>query len=100
MNVLSTFFSTIITNLNIPEYPVYDSISNDINDPVLTLILRYKDHASIEAIEEISKLNSLFKNFNLEKGKILYEIVNPDALKSRQDTDLPKKIIKRMLTSL
>ena len=33
-NVLNIFFSTIISNLNISEYPVSDPISNDINDPV------------------------------------------------------------------
>ena len=70
-NILSTFFSTIISNLNIPEYPVPDPISNDINDPVLKSILKYKDHPSIKAIEKISKLNNLFKFSNAEKGKYL-----------------------------
>ena len=50
VNVLNTFFSSIISNLNIPEYPVSDLISNDINDLVLKSILKYKDHPSIKAI--------------------------------------------------
>ena len=41
-NILNTFFSTIISKLNISEYPVSDPISNDINDPVLKSILKYK----------------------------------------------------------
>ena len=45
-NVLNTFFSTIISNLNIPQYPVSDPVSNDMNDPVLKSILQYKDHKS------------------------------------------------------
>ena len=58
-NVLNTFFSTTISNLNIPEYPVSDPISNDTNDPALKSILKYKDHPSIKATETISKyLNS------------------------------------------
>ena len=93
-NVLNTFFSTVISSLNIPEYPVSDSISNDINDLVLKSILKYKDHPSIKAIEKISKLNNLFKFFNAEKREIFNEIVNLDALKSCQDTDVPTKIIK------
>ena len=93
-NVLSTFFSTIISNLNIPEHPVSDPISNDINDHVLKSVLKYKDHSSIKAIEKISKLNSLFKFSNLEKREILNEIVNLDASKSCQDTDVGTKIIK------
>ena len=39
---LNTFCFTIISNPNIPEYPVFDSISNDANNPVLKSILRYK----------------------------------------------------------
>ena len=71
-----------------------DPISNDINDPVLKSILKYKDHPSIKAIEKISKLNNLFKFFNVEKKEVLNEIVNLDASKSCQDTDVPTKIIK------
>ena len=93
-NILNTFFFTIIRNLNIAEYPVSDPISSNINDPVLKSVLKYKDHPSIKAIEKISKLNSLFKFSNLEKREILNEIVNLDASKSCQDTDVPTKIIK------
>ena len=74
---MNNFFSTIISNLNIPEYPVSDSVSNHINDHVLKSILKYKDHPSIKAIEKISKLNSLFKFTNVEKREILNEVVNP-----------------------
>ena len=93
-NVLYAFFSKIISNLNVPKNPVSDPISNDINNPVLKSILKYKDHRSIKAFEKISKLNSLFKFCNVEKGEILNEIVNLDAWKSCQDTDVPTKIIK------
>ena len=51
-NILNTFFSTIISNLNIPEYPMSDPISDYINDPVLKSILKFKDHPSIKAIEK------------------------------------------------
>ena len=82
---MNTFFSTIISsNLNIPEYPVSDPISNDIIDPVLKSILKYKYHPSIKATEKISKLNNLFKFSNVEKKKILNETVNLDASKSCQ----------------
>ena len=48
-NVLNTFFSVIISNLNIPEYPVPHPISNDINYRVLKSFLKYKDHPSIKS---------------------------------------------------
>ena len=64
-NVLNTFFSSINSNLNIPEYLVYHPISNDINAPVLKFIPKYKDHLSIKAIGKISKLSSVFKFSNV-----------------------------------
>ena len=94
VNVLNTFFSTIVSNLNIPEYPVSDPISNDDSDPVLKSILKYKDRPSIKAIKKIAKPNSLFRFSNVEKREILHEIVNLDASKSCQDTDVPTKVIK------
>ena len=92
-NILNTFFSTIISNLNIPEYQVSDPISNDVSDPVLKSIQKYKDHPSIKAIEKIAKPNRLFKFSNVEKREILHQIVNLDASQPCQDTDVPTKII-------
>ena len=73
-NLLNTFFSTIISNLNIPEYLVIDPIFNDINDRVLKSVLNYQDHPSIKATEKIFKLKSLFKFSNVEKGKYLMKL--------------------------
>ena len=50
--------------------------------------------SKIKATENISKLNSLFKVSDVVKREILHEIVNLDASKSFQDTDVPTKIIK------
>ena len=79
---------------NFHDKKVPEPISSDINDPVLKSILKYKDHPSIKATEKISKLNNLFKFSNVEKKEVLNEIVNLDASKSCQDTDVPTKIIK------
>ena len=91
---MNTFFSTIISSLNIPEYQVSDPFSNDFSDPVLKSILKYQDHPSTKAIEKTAKPNSLFKFSNVEKSEILHEIVNLDSSKSCQDTDASTKIIK------
>ena len=71
-----------------------DRLFNDINNSVLKFILNYKDHPSVKTIEKISKPSSLFKFSNVEKREILNDIVNLDASKSYQDTDVPTKIIK------
>ena len=95
-NILNNFFPTIISNLNIPEHPVSDLSSNDINDLVLKSISKFKDHPSVKAIEKISKLNNLFKSSNVEKREILNEIVNLDTSKFCQDADVPAKFICRL----
>ena len=71
-----------------------DRVFNDINNSVLKFILKYKDHPSIKTIKKISKSSSLFKFSNVEKWEKLNDIVNLDASKSCQDTDVPTKIIK------
>ena len=45
-DVLNTFFSNIVSNLNFPEYPISNPYYNKIRDPVLKAIVKYKDHPS------------------------------------------------------
>ena len=91
---MNTFFSNIVSNLNIPEYSVNDPFIDNINDPILKAIFKYKNHPSIKAIEKVSKLDKLF-NFNkVDKEEVFKEIIGLDASKASQDTDVPTKIIK------
>ena len=82
-NVVNTFSSTIISNLNILEMQCLILFAT-----ISTTLFK------IKATENISKLNSLFKVSDVVKREILHEIVNLDASKSFQDTDVPTKIIK------
>ena len=93
-NALNTFFSNIVSNLNLPEYPISNSYYNKIRDPVLKAILKYKDHPSIKAIERVPKSKVLFNFSSVEKKEIFQETVCLDASKACQDTDVPTKIIK------
>ena len=69
-NVFNTFFSNIVTNLKIPEYFLkyadYDPIVNNISDPILKVIVRYR--LFFNSIHE--RINSLilleFFDINLE----------------------------------
>ena len=45
---VNTSFSTIINNLNNPEHPVSNSVSNDFSNPVLKSILKHIDHPIIK----------------------------------------------------
>ena len=89
--VLNDFFSNIITNLNLPEYPISNFYCNKVRNPVLKATLKWKDHPSIKAIE---KSKDLFNFSSVEKKKIFQGIVCLDNFKACQDTDVHAKIIK------
>ena len=45
--VLSEFFSNVGTYLNIPQFNQIDRTSENISDPVIKAILKYRAHASV-----------------------------------------------------
>ena len=92
--VLNTFFSNIVRNLDIPEYADYGSIHEQISDTVLKAIVKYRYHPSIKPIQRVAKSNNLFSFINVDKEEILNEINSLDASKAAQYTDVPTKIIK------
>ena len=73
---LNSFFSNIVTNLKIPEYKDYDiSFNEDVSDPIIKLILKYRNHPSILTIGEVckNKLNQqpLFSFSKVTKNEIV-----------------------------
>ena len=62
--VLNAFFSNIVQNLDIQQYNVDDPICENINDPLLKAIVRYRNHPSIVVIKKFcnSKSHFSFKN--------------------------------------
>ena len=48
---LNAFFSNILQNLDIQQYNVDDSICENVNNPILKAIVRYRNHPNIVAIE-------------------------------------------------
>ena len=59
--ILSTFFfSNTIQNLDIKQYNVDDAICENINDPFLKAIVRYRNHPSIVAINKFCNSKSNF----------------------------------------
>ena len=65
--VLNAFFSNIIQNLDIQQYNVDDPICENINDPLLKAIVRYRNHPSIVAIKKFCKFKSHFLFKNVQK---------------------------------
>ena len=94
--VLNTFFSDIVSNLNIAEYSNCEPLANNISDPVLKCLVKYRNHPIILAIGEVCKkhprLQFSFSKINREK--ILSEILKLETSKACEFTDISTKIFK------
>ena len=51
--ILNTVFSNSVSNLKIAEYANCDSVSDNINDPVIKSIVKYRNPLSILKIGEV-----------------------------------------------
>ena len=66
--VLNTFFGNIITNIEIMQYSNFDLVINNVIDPTLRAILKYKDHPRILTIQNNCKnrIKVAFEEMDLE----------------------------------
>ena len=92
--VLNTSFSNIVNDLKIPDYNNCDSLAENVQEPVLKAIVKYRNHQGILTIGEVCKKNPQFSFRCIDKDEILKEILNLDASKTCQDSDITSKIIK------
>ena len=92
--VLNNFFGNIVKNLEINKYSNFDPVINNVQDPTLRAILKYKGHPTILAIQNKCKnrIKSAFEEMDL--ASIEKEIHNLKINKASQSTDIPTKIIK------
>ena len=51
--VLNAFFFNIFSNLNIAEYSNCEPLANNMSDPILKCVLKYRNHPSILTIGEV-----------------------------------------------
>ena len=70
----------------------------NVSDPILKVIMKYRNHPSILTIGEVCKNKSskqpLFLFSQATRDEILKEILSLDTTKTCQDTDIPTKILK------
>ena len=79
---------------DIQQYYVDHPICENINDPLLKAVVRYRNHPSIVAIEKFYNSKSHFSFKNIQKEEILKELNNLNINQATQNTDIPTKIIK------
>ena len=82
--VLNNFFSNIVQNPNIARYTSEESFVDNISDPTLKAILKYRNHPSI---------SECFKFTEVDQKDIEKEILKLDVNKASQSSDIPTKIV-------
>ena len=93
---LNSFFSNILKNLNISRYSEFDPVTENIADPTLKAIFKYKDHPSILAIQShCEKETFCFSEVN--NKDIKKDMLKLHKNKASQHSDIPIKIIKENL---
>ena len=92
--VLNTFFGNIVTNIEIIQYSNFDLVINNVIDPTLRAILKYKDHPRILTIQNNCKNRIKFAFQEMDLKSIEKRIDNLKINKESQSSDIPTKIIK------
>ena len=89
------FFSDIVKNLEIPECQCEDELNNRLSShSVLPAILKYRNHPSINNIQNSSQKFSSFYFSQVDTNTVLKEIRRLSAKRAVQDTDISVKILK------
>ena len=89
------FLSNIVKNLKISEYQCKDDLHNRLSShPALQAILKYRNHPSINNIQNSSQRLSSFHFSQVHTNTVLKEIGRLRAKKAVQDTDIPVKVLK------
>ena len=91
---MNKFFSNVVTNLNISQFNQIDQTSENISDPVIIAIMKYRAHPSVIAIKENCTSKSNFNFSFVEKVDILKDIKMLQLNKATQNADIPTKLIK------
>ena len=91
---LFLYFCKCCKNLNISNYENCDSLAENIDDPTLKAIAKWRNHPSILAIAPEYKYKANFSFNFVSKEDVLTEIKILDVLKAIQENDILVKIIK------
>ena len=91
-NELNNFFSNIVQN--IPNYEYCEFLRENIDNPILEAIVKWRNHPSTLAIaSEYTNRKNLSLNF-VSKEDVLTEVEVLDVSKTIQESGIPVKIIK------
>ena len=96
---MNSFFSNIVTKLEIPEYIDNNSSFENIANPIIKLILKYRSHLDIRAVGEVCREGrgnpSPFSEVDIDL-EISKEILNLDTLRQIKILMFPQKFSMKM----
>ena len=92
---MNDFFSSIVTNLNLPEPQNADPLSDNIDHTTLKAIVKWKNHPSVLAITAVHENRERFTFSFVTLADVAKEINILNSSKAIQETDLPVKLLKR-----
>ena len=91
---LNNFFANAVKNLNILNYENCNFLAENIDDPTLKAIAKWRNHPSILVIaSEYKNRANISFNF-ISKEDVLTVIKMMDVSKAIQESDIPVKIIE------
>ena len=91
---LKSFFSSVVKNLNIPNYEGCDPLSDNIDHATLKTIAKWRNHPSIFTINSEHENTPKFSFNFVSKEHVLEDIQILDSSKAIQESDILVKLIK------
>ena len=91
---LNNFFANAVKNLNISSYENCDSLAENIDDPTLKAIAKWRNHPSILAIASEYKNRANVSFSFVYQEDAFTEIKMLDVQKAIQESVIPIKIVK------
>jgi hypothetical protein len=92
---MNDFFVSIASNLNLPPCIYNKTCNENLSDPILIAINKYRNHPSIEAINKKFQGKLSFCFHEIEREELYKEILNLDITKACQGGDIPTKVVKQ-----
>ena len=89
--ILNKFSSNNFKN---PQYNETEPLSQNVGDPLMKAIMKYRPHSTINQVKEKCNLNLCFSFSQIERDEIIKEINNVKTNKATQSADIPDKLIK------
>ena len=92
-DIFNNYLANVVTPLKIPEFDTIVQLSENISQPTLKVIVKYRKHSSMAAINQAFP-NKYFNFSIIEKKDFFNQITKLKNKKATQDSNIPVKVLK------